>query len=310
MGIDLSKFYQDNNFKKDGKLFYGVYRNRVLAIIEKGNYLKATISFNQQLTRELGQVISNKISMLKVENRALQRGLTTNINIELYFYQSADLQYEFLNILDKAYNILDENGLSTCEICPLCGQNMSSDSPFLKIKDSVIQSHNRCVEQLLSTTSQLEKGMYKNDKKTTIKALICNVLLMLTIVAIVIGLSISGIYGFVSIISGWLFLFVIKLVLMKAKVPVNLKYLIISIIFAFITSLLTITFGTIFDIYANNEFTLSEIFKNILTMVTLDDYALAKYMLTDLFLSILFIGINSFFDVKRLLDNKKNIKKL
>lgn len=310
MGIDLSKFYQDYNFKNDGKLFYGIYKNRVLSIVEKGNYLKATISFNQQLSREIGQAISNKISLIKQENKALQKGLTSNVNLELYFYQSADLQFEFFGIIDKIYNVLEENGLATCEICPLCGQNMPSDAPFLKIRECVIQGHEHCVSQLLSTTSQLEKGMFKDDKKTMWKALLCNVITMLAILAVITGLSIVGAYGFVSIISGWLFLFVVKIVMIKSKIPVNTKYLTISVLFSILTCLLSVYFGTIFDLYVNNEVTLASLFVDYFKLLALEDYSLGKYVLTDLGLSLAFVVINVFFDYKRLKTNKNSIKKL
>lgn len=310
MGIDLAKFFQDNNFKNDGKLFYGIYKNRVLSVIEKGNYLKATISFNQQLSREIGQTISNKISIIKQENRVLQKGLTSNVNIELYFYQSADLQFEFFSVLDKVYNVLEENDLSTCEICPLCGQIMQSDAPFLKIRDCVIQGHEHCISQLLSTTSQLEKGMFKDNKKTLWKALLCNVITMIAILSIIVGLSLIGAYGFVSIISGWLFMFVMKIVMAKSKIPVNTKYLTISVAFAILTCVLAVFFGMAFDLFTNNNLSLLTIFKDYFNIMAMENYALGKYALTDVGLSLLFVVINTFFDYKRLISNKKSIRKL
>ena len=64
MGLDLTKFYFENKFKNNGKENYGIYRKRVLTIKQSGNYVYVTVSFNQPLTPQLGQSISNKIKEL------------------------------------------------------------------------------------------------------------------------------------------------------------------------------------------------------------------------------------------------------
>ena len=80
MALDLSKFYSDNNFKIESKYSYGIYKDRVISIIEKGTYAKVTIAFNVQLQREKGAQISAKMSEIKMKHRALQNALTTNVN--------------------------------------------------------------------------------------------------------------------------------------------------------------------------------------------------------------------------------------
>ena len=42
MGLDLTKFYNDNKFKVNGKENYGIYRKRVLTIRQTGNYVNVT----------------------------------------------------------------------------------------------------------------------------------------------------------------------------------------------------------------------------------------------------------------------------
>ena len=61
MALDLFRFYEENKFKFDDKLAYGVYRNRIVSVIPIGNYVKVTIPFSIQLTREKGQMISTKL---------------------------------------------------------------------------------------------------------------------------------------------------------------------------------------------------------------------------------------------------------
>ena len=149
MGLDLSKFYIANNFKFEQKMAYGIYRNRVVSVVSKGNFVKATISFNQQLVKEQGEKISFKMSEIKHQYRVLQNAITTNLFLELTMFQSAEINDEFQVVLDKCMDVLDAENLPTCEICPLCGQVIQTNAPFVKVRNSVIQAHEQCVEQFL-----------------------------------------------------------------------------------------------------------------------------------------------------------------
>ena len=47
MGLNLNKFYFDNNFKVNGKETYGVYRKRVMSIKQNGNYINVMQNLNK-----------------------------------------------------------------------------------------------------------------------------------------------------------------------------------------------------------------------------------------------------------------------
>ena len=165
MGLNLNKFYFDNNFKVNGKETYGVYRKRVMSIKQNGNYINVTITFNQPLTSQLGQSISNKIKEIKASNRALQKGLTTNVFLTLIFYQSADINEEFFPIFEKCLDVLDSFNLPTCETCPLCGRTLLTTDPFIRTRNSIMQVHNECADGLIASANRLMKSAESNDKK-------------------------------------------------------------------------------------------------------------------------------------------------
>ena len=226
MSVDLTSFYQENNFKQDGKMYYGTYKERSLAITSKSSYTKVCISFNEQILKDAAQKITAKVAELKKQHRSLQRGVVTGISIELYFYQSAELQNNLVDVIDGVYTILQQEEIRSNDYCPLCGKTLPDDAPFLKLKDGAVKAHHECIDKLLEASSQFEKGTFIDNKKTTIKALLCNAITMIVLVALIIALSLSGIYIYVSIISGWVFTLVIKTVMQKAKIPLSVKYMI------------------------------------------------------------------------------------
>ena len=315
--IDLTEFNLTHNFKVDGKTSYGVYRDRVLTITPMANYLKATITFNEQISREKAQNISMRISKIKKDNKVLQRGLTNAISVELMFYSSATLQTEFFQIIDKVYDELEQCDLNKCNICPLCGKEMPAEAAFLRIKDGVLKAHDPCIDQLLDAASQFEKGTFVDDKKVLGKALLANTITMIAITAIIALLSLAGLYIYISIIAGWIFTVVIKTVLFKCKVPLSTKYLLISSAFAILTVVASIFFGSAFYIYMESasfgfseSLTLGEVFKLYPTFFTTHYEKIGNTLLVDFLLSLLFVGVSIFFDFKKAKTQKNSIKKL
>ena len=315
--IDLTEFNLTHNFKVDGKTSYGVYRDRVLAITPMANYLKATITFNEQITREKAQNISMRISKIKKDNKVLQRGLTNAISVELMFYSSSTLQTEFFQIIDKVYDELEQCDLNKCNICPLCGKEMPAETPFLRIKDGVVKAHKACIDQLMDAASQIEKGTFVDDKKVLGKALLANTITMLVITAIIVLLSLAGLYIYVSIIAGWLFSFVIKTVLFKCKIPLTTKYLAIASAFAVLTAATSIFFGSVFHIYMESTnygfseaLTVGEVFKIYPTFFTTYYDKIGNTLVIDLALSLIFVVVCIFFDFKKAITQKNTFKKL
>ena len=316
MSVDLTTFFQENNFKTDGKTNYGIYRQRAMAITTKSNYVKVSISLNEQILRDDAQKIMVKVAELRKEHRSLQKGIVTGISLELIFYQSSDLQSNIMFVINGAYDILDQAELRTKEFCPLCGKIIPEDAPFLKIKDGVVQAHNECIDKLLEATSQFEKGTFVDTPKTTLRAVLCNVITMIAMVALIIALSLSGLYSCVSIISGWVFTLIIKVVLQKNKIPFSIKYLIMLTSFAVLTCVLSVIFGGIFNVYMNGkeimdqEVNLKQAFAMFPQYFT-TYYDLVGYSLIfDFVLSILFVGFNTFFEFKKAKSTKNSIKKI
>ena len=316
MSNDLTGFYQENNFKQDGKMFYGTYKQRSIAITTKTSYTKVSISFNEQILKEAAQRIMNKVAELKRQHRSLQKGIVTGISIELYFYESVELQNNLVEVIDGVYSILDAEEVRANDYCPLCGKTLSEDAPFLKLKDGAVKAHDECIDRLLDASSKFEKGTFVDDKKTTLKGLLCNAITMLVIVGLIIVLSLSGIYIYVSIVAGWVFTLVIKTVLQKAKVPLSVKYMIMLTCFAVLTSVLSIAFGGVFDIYMNateyfkEEKSLLEIFNMFPQFFTTHYTTIGYRLIMDVVLSLVFVGVNTFFDFKRASTTKNSIKKL
>ena len=315
--VELTEFYEKYNFKVDGKTSYGVYRDRVLSITPLTNYLKATITFNEQIGREKAQNIALRIGKIKRENRVLQRGQTTSISIELYFYSSYSLQEEFKAVIDKVYDELEKCDLNKCDVCPLCGSQLPEQAPFLKIKDGVLKAHDACIDQLVEASNKFQEGLNIKDAKTSRKALLCNVITMLAIVAIIALLSLSGLYAYVSIVAGWVFSFVIKTVLFKAKVPLNSKYLKMVGMFSILTAILAVFVGSIFYVYVASEafgfskdINLFDVIAMYPTFFTTYYEKIGNMLIVDVILSLAFVGIGLFFDFKKAKSMESNIKKL
>ncbi len=309
--LDLKTFYGKNHFKFDDKLAYGIFRNRLLSILPISNYVKVTISFNKQLTREQGQQISSKMREIKMANRALQNAITTNIYLELIIYQSADINTEFFPILEKCLDVLDMFEIATCEICPICGQNLQTNSPFVRIKDSVIQGHESCVLQLISTTSNLNKSINERSKKNLGKTFLIAFSCMAFSILLIILTSLGGLFNYFSLLAGWLCYLLIRFTLSKFKMIYGKSQWITNIVFSSLVLLLSIYLGSVFEIYRQlGNVTYGYVFQNYFALFSSNFDTFGKFIIFDLILGWLFIALLTFSDYKKLNGFKENVRRL
>jgi len=309
--LDLKTFYGKNHFKFDDKLAYGIYRNRLLSILPFSNYVKVTISFNKQLTREQGQQISTKMREIKMANRALQNAVTTNIYLELIIYQSADINTEFFPVLESCIDVLDNFEIATCEICPICGQNLQTNSPFVRIKDSVIQGHESCVLQLISTTSNLNQSIQKRSKKNFGKTFLISFACMAFCTLFIVMMSLLKLFSFFSLLAGWLCYLLTRFALSKLKIIYGKPQWITNMVLASLGVLLSIYLGSVFDIHQQlGNVTYGYVFQNYFTLFSSNFDTFGKFIIFDLFLGLLFVLLLAFSDYRKLNGFKENVKRL
>ena len=312
MGLDLTKFYNDNKFKANGKENYGIYRKRLLNIKQTGNYVNVTVSFNQPLTPQLGQGISNKIKEIKESNRALQKGLTTNVFLTLIFYQSADINEEFFPILEKCLDVLDSFNLPTCEVCPLCGRIMQTTDPFIRTRNTIMQAHDECANGLIESANRILKNAENSDKKKLLKIVgICA-----SIMVLIVGLSmlfplIGALSTFFVLCSGTIFVFIFRLFAIKFKFSMSKTTFICVSIFTALTILFTFYLG---GVVLADKLSESLSFKDALFQffkvfsVNFEDFG--KPLLIDLLLNLLFTGLFLFSIGKGVFSQDNKVVKL
>lgn len=310
--MDFIKFYEENNFKFDKNIAYGIYRERLMSFMLKNNYMKVTISFNILPNKEQGKVLSLKIRKIKEENRALQNGLTTNVAQELIIYKSAEFEKEFFDVLDKCLDAIDEIIGKNIEICPLCGKVMPSNSPFLRLKDAVIQAHEPCMDQLVNATNQMEKQMEVSNKKNIWKTILLCFLTMIIVTALMAVSVLIKIYDFVILFAGWLLFFIVRMLMNKFKMSFKKPELTIISIFSIVCVLLSVFFGSTIDIYTSEgiDLTYVEVVLNYFKIIIINFSNYGIFVLLDIVLSSLFVGISIFFNFKQFNATKQNIKKL
>ena len=312
MGLDLRKLLVDNNFKYDKKLAYGVYRERVISFLEKSSSMIVTINFSNQLSRENGQKISAKMSELKEKHRALQNALTTNLSIELKLYKSADIYMEVVEILDDVLNVLDQYHPSHIECCPLCGQVMPSNSPFVRVRDSVIQAHGTCIDQMVAASNQMgNELLFKFDKKSFYKSFLIAILCMIGTIGIVCLASFYKLFGIVSVLSGWGLLIVYRMILGRVRIPWKKHQLVLITIVSLITLIASLYLGSVIEIYKLiEELTLGEVFAKYIEILIKNIDGYTKPLIIDAALGLLFLGSTLFIYYRQMHMSKNLIKKL
>lgn len=314
MTNELNKFLFDNKFKVDNKFAYGIYNDRTMSIKERGSYTKVSISFNTQINKETGMQISNKLKELKTKHRALQHAITTNVCVELVIYKSADFQEEFYVVLNDCLKLLDQHIPAMVDICPICGQIKQSNSPFVRIKDTVIQGHEHCIDQLIQASNQMgANALLKFDKVNFIKTLLASMLVFLAILGCVCIASYYGMFGFVASLSGWITFFVVNIVLKKLNIQIKKDQIIIVSVVSLLTLFASVYFGSIVDIYRNvnaSSDTFILIFKEYFTILSQNMDTLGKYVLIDLLIGLLFVIPTIIANFKQLTQTLNSIKKL
>ena len=312
MGLDLRKLLVDNNFKFDKKLAYGIYRDRMISFLEKSSSMIVTINFSNQLSRENGQKISSKMSELKEKHRALQNALTTNLSVELKLYKSADIYIEVVEILDDVLNVLDQYHPSHIENCPLCGQVMPSNSPFVRVRDSVLQAHGTCIEQMIAASNQMgNELLFKFDKKSFYKSFLIAILCMIGTIGIVCLASFYKLFSIVSVLSGWGTLVVYRMILNRVRIPWKKHQLVLITVVSFVTLVASLYLGSVIEIYKIvGEVTLGEVFLRYIEILanSMDGYT--KPLIVETALGLLFLGSSLFIYYKQMNMSKNLIKKL
>ena len=312
MSLDLHRFYEENKFKFDDKLAYGVYRSRIVSIVPVGNYIKVTIPFSVQLSKEQGQTISGKLKEIKQNDRVLQHALTTNVYIELMFYQSADINQEFLRVFNSCLNVLDELNIPTCEICPICGQQLHTNDPFIRIRDSVLQGHDHCINQFVASSEKFEQKVEENKKNGTIKTVVVSVLCMLLFALLISAVSLIGAYKYFIILVGIGFSILTRYILRKLKVAQAKKHAIIIVVFAILTSILSVYFGSSILLYKENLISLSlvEIIQKY-PLIFIENYeTFGKTMVLDVIINAIGAGILLYSNLKMINMRKTNVHRL
>ena len=302
MLVELNKFYIDNNFKIEKNFAYGIYNDRTLSIKEKGSYVKVTIGFNSQINREVGSLVSSKLRVLKTKIRALQHAITTNICIELIIYKSADFGYEFFYTLDEVYKILEQHIPAHKDICPICGQVKDGNSPFVKIKDTVVQAHEVCIDQLIKASTEVGNGIYKFNKLEFIKTLLICLLTFLVTTGSVAIASFYGLFSIVSAISGWGMYLIASIFISKMKISIKREQIILISIFSILTVISSIYFGSLIHIFRSIDNTsLDFVFKQYFLILSQNMETIGRFVIIDLILGLVFV-------VPLLINNFKQIK--
>ena len=310
---ELSKFCFENNFKVENNFAYGIYKDRTLSIVEKGSYVKVSVGFNSQISREVGMQVSTKLKELKEKHRALQHALTTNVCIELIVYKSADFGIEFHTVLQDALNILDQHIPAMVDVCPICGQVKPLDSPFVRIKDTVIQGHDHCIEQLVGASSQMGSDiLLKFNKIEFFKTLLVALLVLLVVTGVVGIASYYGMFGMVSALAGWAVYLIVSVLLRKMNIQIGRTQIIIVSIFALLAVFASTYFGSIIHIFRSSEnVTLKLVFEEYFLLISQNMDTLGKFVLIDLGIGLLFVVptmINNFIQIKQRVNAIKKLK--
>ncbi len=310
MILNLDKFYQDNNFKVSKNVHYGIYRKRVISIVHANSLIKVTISFNTQLLKEAGQQISNRMSELKKNYKALQKALTTNIYEELIIYEGHDINEVFLPILNGCLDILDEFIAPQIENCPFCHRVMPSNSPFIRLNESVIQGHDECINQLIETSKHLDIEKSMNDKQAILKTIGVSLLSMLIVCGFILLLSFYNLFSYVSFLSGWGFFLLTTFLLKKFKIILTKKDLIIFSIFSFLSIILSLYFGMAISIYkSNGDLAFTYILTHFFSIIINSTGAL-KLLLLDFVFSVLLVAPSLYIRFKQRSAFNNKIEKI
>lgn len=312
--LDLKTFYKKNQFKFDDKMAYGIYRNRVVSIVSNFNNIIVTISFNSQLSREDGEKLVGRIrEKVKLKYRAVLNAIVSNVNTMLIFYQSSDLEEMFLLALDECINIFEQLNLPSCEICPICGRALPTNSPFLRIRESAIQAHSECIQTLVNSNKSINNQLEENGKKNYMKSFLIVLLVFIVYLAIFAIFSMSNLFIYFNFIFGSLFYFTSKVVLKKKKINFEKRQIITTSICAYLVQFLgTIFFAFLQLHYIYVDKSISELFLNFFSLLKgIGNYSsVLSLVLIDIFFAISLITLNLIKDLLSIKKRNNSIKTL
>lgn len=307
----LESFFRKYNFNVDGKLHYGNFNGRIVSFVVSGSYLKIAITFNKPLQREQGESCSLKLKELKEQFNLIQQAIVSNVSIEILLYQSNDLEEEIEKVLTKTIEIVDQFQDCGIETCPLCGQVLTTDCPFIRIKDMVLQAHEHCIVQLEGATTTAKKAI-SIGKEGFGKAFLIMLLSMIAIVSLIFLLGFANLYNWFCSLSGWFFLLLVGYLFRKMKILRDKPVLITMIITSILTIILSVYLGSIADIYLElkENYTLGYVFTHYISILK-SNVEYFKYMMMELGIGLIMIAIVCFLTYRQFyLFGKNSIKRL
>ena len=198
------------------------------------------------------------------------------------------------------------------DICPICGHPKPSDSPFVKIRDTVIQGHIYCVDHLIEASEKMgSMKLLAFNKIEFLKSLLIAFLILLGVTGVI---GISAYYGFfvmVASLSGWGSYLLMSLILTKAKVQVGKFQIIVVSVASVLTLFSSIYFGSVIHVFQSVEnVDLVSVFKQYFLLLSNNMDTLGKYILINLLIGLGMLVptiVNSF---KQLHQSVNAIKKL
>lgn len=264
MGTDLSFFYKKYNFKFDGNLAYGIFENKIISVRSQSSYIKVTISLNRPIDKINAQQMSYQMKEVKSKHKILQQVLINNISLEAMLYQASDLTEDFEATIKDIINTMNSFCEVGIETCPLCGNVLTTDTPFIRVRDCVIQAHDICIRQLEETNKKINSAINDQGKKVKmILPILYGIGSVLLIVAIFTLLSLVNLYPYFVGLTGWLCYYLIRFIYKKCKIPFVKKTAIILTACTIICLLLSTFTGSIGYFYKNlNGFTILNVLEN------------------------------------------------
>lgn len=307
----LDSFFKKYNFNADGKLYYGNYNGRIISVVPVGSYLKITVTFNRPLQRDQGEMCSLRLKELKGQFKLIQQAIVSNVSIEIFLYQSVDLEQNIEPILTKVVEITDQFQNCGLEVCPLCGQILTTDCPFIRIKDTVLQAHERCIVQLEGASDSAKKVML-NGKVSIGKTLLGAGVSFIAVVALTFLLGFANLFTWFGSLSGWLSIIFMNYLFKKMKIKRSNFAVITSVVTSILTLLVGIYLGSVADIYVElkENYSLGSVFLNYISILKTNvDYF--KYMMIELGSGLLINGFVYFLTYKQYhMMGKNMIKRL
>jgi len=236
-------YFKTNKFTHEQDIYYGIYRNRNISVVFRFTTIKVVVAFNQQIGKDQGKNISNKISEIKHNSKSLVEAITTNIHIDMTFYQSENVFDEFVSVVDKVLDVLDSYKLNTNEICPLCGKLLSTKDQFVRIGNSTFQAHEKCIDELVKAGEAFEGQVNKKPKLNSLFTHLICLATMILCVGLSCSLALTTVAGGAMIVSGCVCLFLSGLVMGKFHIPTTTRRLVLRSVFAVLTVLIATYLG-------------------------------------------------------------------